>query len=620
MTPDRPPEDARRPGTVKIGYCDGPRLRRALLAAYEHLSHRRAELNRINVFPVADGDTGTNLALTLREVADAVRSLDTPSVGEVAAEAAEASVLGARGNSGILVSHMLLGFSRALGDRLRAGTREIAEAFAAAAESLSDALERPVEGTILTVARDTAEEAVRQAGSRADLYEWLREVRAAARSSLRRTRDMLPVLREAGVVDAGAKGFVSMLEGTLRYIEGRPLEVGRGASAPGGAGEAVPAAAGTGASGPEGNPARDEDEGRYCTQVSLRGAGLPDADALRETLAGVGTSLVVVRTADVARVHVHADEPDRVLERLAPLGTVESRQIEDTRAPRTARRVAVVTDSSADLPDRWAAERGVQVVPLQIVVGDRSYGDGVEIGPPELLEVLRDPDAPVPTTSQASPGAFLEAYRHGLEGGAEEVLAIVLSAAVSGTHGSAVTAARRLEEAEVRVVDSRTGSLGLGMMVIRAVELLEAGWPLEDVHEELERIRARSRIIFTVDDLEGLLRSGRVSRGRAWLGDLLGLRPLLTVDPEGRIVRCGRARSRDGALESMLERLDRELDGHDRYRLGVVHAGLPDFAGRVEARLRERYRAVETYREPLTAVIAAHAGAGAWGVCYQVED
>jgi DegV family protein with EDD domain len=419
------------------------------------------------------------------------------------------------------------------------------------------------------------------------------------------------------VVDAGAKGFVGMLEGTLRYIEGRPLHAGEGD------GEAAatpePGARPAGAPGGTGIPA-DPGEGRYCTQVSLRGEDLPDSESIRARLDGVGTSLVVVRAADVARVHVHADDPDDVLERLSALGTVVSRQVEDTRSPRRTRRVAVVTDSSADLPREWAMEQGVRVVPLQVVVGDRSYRDGVDLGPSELLEVLRDPEAPVPTTSQAAPGEFADAYRGALEEGAEEVLAVVLSGAVSGTHESALTGARQVADGRVEVVDSRTGSVALGLMVIRAVELLDAGRDLDEVRDELERIRDRSGFFFTVRDLEGLLRSGRVSRGKAWLGDLLGLRPLLTVDDEGRIVPCGRVRSREAALEEMLERVDGALPGHDRYRLGVVHAGLPDFAGRVERELRERYDPVEVHSQPLTAVIAAHVGAGAWGVCYQIED
>lgn len=599
---DRPGARSSRP--VKIAYCDGPRLRRALLAAADYVSAHRAELDRINLFPVADGDTGTNLALTMQSVADAVRPVESGSVGEVAHVAAEASVLGARGNSGMLVAHFLLGFSRSLGRRLRAGTREIADALEAASSSLTRAVDRPVEGTILTVARDTAQAALAGAETRRDLYEWLREVKAAAHRSLQRTREMLPVLREAGVVDAGAKGFVGLLEGTLRYIEGRPLSEGaEPAAGPRPSGRAV-----------------GRDEGRYCTQVALRGAEVPGDDELRDRVRDLGTSLLVVRAGQVAKVHIHADDPDAVEARLTGVGEVVSLRVEDTRPDAPARRVAVVTDSSADLPREWAREHGVELVPLEVVIGDTSYRDGEEIGPEDLLAVLRDPDGPVPTTSQAPPGAFAEAFRRCLDRGSEEVLGIFLSGAVSGTLGSARTAARQVDEERIQVVDSRSGSLGLGMLVLRAVELLDEGGGREEVAREVERVRDRSNVLFTVKDLDGLLRSGRVSRGRAWLGNLLGLRPVLKLDPEGHVVPHARARGGAGAKEAIFAAVDEAVAGARRYRIGVVHAGVPDLAGRLAEEVRRRWNPVEVLCEPLTAVISVHTGAGAWGLCYQIED
>lgn len=591
--------------TVKIAYLDGPRLRRVLLAAHRHLASRKAELDRINVFPVADGDTGTNLKLTFREVADAVRPLDTTSVSQVAGVAAEAAVLGARGNSGMLVAHMLMGFARGLDERIRVGTGEIAEALDEAAAALGDALEEPVEGTILTVARETAAAAL-QSASEDDLYEWLRQVRAASRRSLGRTPEMLPALREAGVVDAGAKGFVAILEAALCYVEGRPL-----------AAEDAPAG--------EVRPTRravpsPSSEGRFCTQVALRGDDLPPENALRARLRDRGTSLVVARVGDVARVHIHTDDPGGVEEQLAAVGQIDSRRVEDTRAPRLDRATAVVTDSSSDLPAGWARENGVEVVPLQVVQSGRTYRDGVDVDPDRLLEMLRDPDAAPPSTSQAPPGDFLAAYRDVLDAGAERVLGIFLSAALSGTYGSAASAARQLGEGELTVVDSRTGSMGLGMMVMRAVELLDAGRGMEEVAEELARMRRRSGLFFTVRDLDGLLRSGRVGRARAWLGDLLGLRPVLALDDRGRIVPHARVRGREEARDAMLTALDGALAGSDRHRLAVVHAGVPEFAEGLQRELRRRYRPVAVYRRPLTAVVTAHLGPGAWGICYQVED
>ncbi|MGW8283187.1 MAG: DAK2 domain-containing protein, partial [Gemmatimonadota bacterium] len=199
-----PSEDGRNRPSIRIAYLDGHRLRRGFLAGAAYVARQRAELDRINVFPVPDGDTGTNLTLTLRSISDALRRVKSESFSEVAGVAAEAGVLAARGNSGMLFSRYLLGFSESVGRRLRVGPHDIAEALSAAAASLQDVLENPREGTIITVARDLAAEARRRAHSHSDLYVWLNELQEAAHRSLLRTREILPALREAGVVDAGA--------------------------------------------------------------------------------------------------------------------------------------------------------------------------------------------------------------------------------------------------------------------------------------------------------------------------------------------------------------------------------------------------------------------------------
>lgn len=593
---------------MKIRYCDGGRLRRTLLAATEHLASFREELDRINVFPVPDGDTGTNLTLTMRSVADALRPLRSRSAGEVAAVAADACVLGARGNSGMLVAHYLAGFSRAVGDRARIGIAEVAEALGAGAESLERALEEPVEGTIVTVTRETARVASEHVPGFGDLVPWLREVREAARRELAATRQALPALRDAGVVDAGARGFVELLDGVLLFVEGRPLGSDRDGSA----------------AAPVQMPAVSEgEEGRYCTQLAYRGTELPGSDVMRGRLRELGTSVIVLRSGDLVKVHLHADDPATVEDRLSDLGEPVSRRIEDTWSVPVGRTVAVVTDSSADLPEQWLADHGVEVVPLQVIVGERTFRDREEIGPEEVVELLRRRDGPRPTTSQAAPGAFVRGYRRALErGGADQLLGIFLSGAVSGTLGSARAAAERIDLSpeDRRVMDSRTGSLGLGMLVVRAVELLDGGASLGEAAAEVERIRDRSSLFFAVEDLEGLRRSGRVSRGRAWLGNLFGFTPVLTLDRQGRVIPHARVRGREAARERVMHDLERALAGARRYRVGVVHAGVPEFAAEVEAEIRGRWQPVDLRVRPLTAVIAAHLGPGAWGVCYQIED
>ena len=599
---------------VRIAYLDGHRLRRGFLAGAAHVGRQRAELDRINVFPVPDGDTGTNLTLTLRSIAGALRHVRSDSFSEVAGVAAEAGVLAARGNSGMLFSRYLLGFSESIGRRLRVGPREIAEALTAAAASLHDVLENPREGTIITVARDLATEARRRAHSRQDVYLWLRDLQAASERSLQRTMELLPVLREAGVVDAGAKGLVSFFEGVVHYIEGHapgdviaeaPLERTHGGDRPS---LYVAREAGFGA-----------EEGRYCTQIAVRGESVPETAEIRRALKGMGTSTIVLRAGGTAKIHIHADTPEAVRDLVGGWGEIVSEVIEDTQLVGAGRHVAVVTDSAADLPQDWAERHGVTVVPLQVIVGDRTYRDGIDLDNQGLKEILTTPGAATPKTSQPPPSQFVERFNAALDRGAEQLLGIFVSGALSGTYGSAAAAMREFE-VPTQVIDSRSGSLGVGLLVARAVELLDDGHSLDEVAAELRAVRDRSNIFLTVNTFEYLLRSGRVGRAKAWLGGLLDLKPILSFDDEGRVIKAGTARGTEALLEQVLQLLEERLSGATRYRLGVAHFAVPEIAAELVSQLKEHFDPVEILSGPTTASLAVHTGPGAWAVAYQVEE
>jgi len=224
------------------------------------------------------------------------------------------------------------------------------------------------------------------------------------------------------------------------------------------------------------------------------------------------------------------------------------------------------------------------------------------------------------STSQPAPQAFTDAYKDAARSG-DHVIAVVVSSALSGTYGNAEAAAKRFDSNRVTVVDSRSASLGEGLLVIRGVELAAAGWEREAIVSELQRIRAQSGGFFTVDNFDRLVRSGRLGRGRAWLGTKLNLKPVMALTKEGKIEPAGRVRGREAARRRILELLDRALTLRPRaLRLGVAHGDIPEFADALRAELVARYRPMQCLVTPITPVIAAHAGIGAWGVFFQNED
>jgi DegV family protein with EDD domain len=599
--------------SVGIAYVDGPRLARSIFAAADWVTAGRDEINRINVFPVPDGDTGTNFSLTLRAVADALRALGDASLPETARTMSRAAVLGARGNSGMMLAHFLLGFSESLGDRATARATDIAAAVRDASDRLYASLDDPREGTILTVAREAAEAAERAAADSPDIAEFMRRMLAEGEAALARTPQLLAVLREAGVVDAGGKGFVRMLEGVVRYIEGDPILAVTGPEADA---AAVPAALVEIAA---------ERDFQYCTEVLVRGEHLPPANEVRAAMHTFGGSVVVAAAADILKIHVHTDSPEAVFSYAARWGRVETTKADDMRAQHRRlahperRAVAVVADSSADLPDPVLDRHHIALVPLQVVFGDETFRDRVELKPEDFYRRLRGA-RDLPTTSQPAPADFVRVFRDA-RAEADEVVAVLLSAGLSGTYTSAQAAVRAGGVSGVHLVDSRSASLGLGMLALRAAELAESGWSGAAISRELERVRGQSGMLLTVDRYDNLLRSGRVSRGKAWLAGMLDVKPILSLDASGRVIPVDRVRGRDQVVPRVLALLDRRLTPRPKViRFGVAHAEAPEMAERVRNALVAAYQPRDCFVTLATGVLATHVGPGAWAVFYQVED
>ncbi|NNK47307.1 MAG: DegV family protein, partial [Gemmatimonadetes bacterium] len=358
---------------------------------------------------------------------------------------------------------------------------------------------------------------------------------------------------------------------------------------------------------------------RYCTQIAVRGDKVPETAEIRRALHGLGTSTIVIQSGGTAKIHIHADAPAVVRDLLGGYGEIVSEVIEDTHLVGAGRHVALVTDSAADLPHDWAERHGVAVVPLQVIVGDRTYRDGIDLDSEGLKEILTTPGAPTPKTSQPPPALFVERFGAALDTGAEALLGIFVSGALSGTYGSAAAAMKEFE-VPAQAIDSRSGSLGVGLLVARAVELLDDGHSLDEVAAELRAVRDRSNIFLTVDTFEYLLRSGRVGRAKAWLGGLLDLKPILSLDDQGRVVKAGTARGTEALLDQVLQLLAERLSGASRYRLGVSHFAVPEVAATLVSELEERFDPVEILSGPTTASLAVHTGPGAWAVAYQVEE
>ncbi|NMW84291.1 DAK2 domain-containing protein [Peptoniphilus sp. AGMB00490] len=308
---------------MEIKKINGPLLKEIFKGAVNYLISRKEEVNALNVFPVPDGDTGTNMSLTSKSALKQIDGLEGDfSVGDVSAAAARGALMGARGNSGVILSQLLRGFSEGLEGINEAGISDIAHAFKKASETTYKAVMKPIEGTILTVGRETADFAIRHHKKAEDLIKFLEDVIVEANKSLDNTPNLLEVLKEAGVVDAGGKGLVVLLEGALKVLKGEDI-------ADQSEDETLKKKAQKEIQFTEADKSLKYG---YCTEFIIN-TDYEDIDSFREKIAPLGDCLLVVGGSGthIIKVHVHTNDPGIVLQHACELGLLQDIKIDNMR-------------------------------------------------------------------------------------------------------------------------------------------------------------------------------------------------------------------------------------------------------------------------------------------------
>lgn len=295
-------------------------MRDMFAAATAWLDRNKEQVNAINVFPVPDGDTGTNMTLTMRSTMEEAQRCGDPGAGAMMAAMSHGALMGARGNSGVILSQILRGAARAAKGASTLDSRGLAAAFTEGSVAAYQAVTKPTEGTILTVIREVAEAATECAnGGSPALLTLIEKATDTARESVARTPTLLPVLAEAGVVDAGAQGLAVLIEGMLKHLRGEEIESAVSSAGPV---EQQWLAVVDQRHRVEASPYG------YCLEVLLEGEGL-DVPSLREEMLGLGDSVIVVGDEMLVRIHVHTDDPGAVLSRGTALGQLAQVKVDN---------------------------------------------------------------------------------------------------------------------------------------------------------------------------------------------------------------------------------------------------------------------------------------------------
>ena len=350
--------------------CDGRLFKEALLGSLAWLTVNRDEVDALNVFPVPDGDTGTNMLLTLQSAVDEIRDLDDADLSLMAKRASHGALMGARGNSGVILSQIFRGFSVGIGTKRAIDARGLAHAFGVGADVAYRAVIKPTEGTMLSVAREAARGAEAKAASSIDLTEVVRAACVAAAEAVERTPDQLPILKQAGVIDAGGFGLQLILEGFLKRMTGEALATFE-----------RPA---TQHARPKVIEARTMGWG-YCTEFIINGSDLA-LDDVRAEILRHGESALVVGDDAAIKVHVHTQEPAVVISYASSVGRLSRLKVDDMsaqhhrlqgesiRRPASTKHLALVAVASGDGFRRILESLGVD----SVVTGGQSMNPSAE--------------------------------------------------------------------------------------------------------------------------------------------------------------------------------------------------------------------------------------------------
>ena len=276
----------------------------------------------------------------------------------------------------------------------------------------------------------------------------------------------------------------------------------------------------------------------------------------------------------------------------------------------TAENTAIVLDSTADFPDAAQRFPSWRVVPLYVNFGTESFRDGVDLTGDQFYERLRS-SPELPTTSQPTPSDFLAAYAE--LSGYERILSLHLAANLSGTFQSAGIAAAELGDGRVRTIDTETASAGISLLALAIQRRLDAGTTDEEIDALVERFRAEHGLLFTVDTLEYLARGGRIGRAKAFAGELLHVKPILSIR-HGEVIPIKRVRGARKAFQEFIDAVESETKDVAELRVGIAHAAAPERAVELEKMLRDlRPQAQIDIETTLGAVLGAHAGPGTVG-------
>jgi DegV family protein with EDD domain len=584
---------------------DGRRLYYTFIAGARKVIEHQVELNKINVFPVNDGDTGTNLASTIRAVVDSMHPHRSYKI--TADRIAETTLVNARGNSGIIFAQFLYGMSTETGNFKTITIKQFAESIKNSIRYIYEAVANPVEGTMLTVIKDWANYIYDNRNIITDFNQLFISSADVLNKSLIATKSRLAVLTKANVVDAGAKGFVFFVEGITDFIANRNLK------------ELIQVKSETSLFEKIQETIPEKVEFRFCTEALIKNSTV-DNKSILPLLEKYGNSIVVAGSDKMRRLHVHTNTPAELFNELRKTGTLAFQKADDMLRQSEVIynrkwKIALVTDSTCDLSQDLIDQYQINMLPININFGENHYLDKVTIQPEQFYTLLKE-NKDYPKSSQVNEKSFINLYSH-LASHYDSVIAIHLSDKLSGTFNSSKKAALAISKEfnkPITVINSKNLSGALGLLVLRTAKAIESDFSHDQIVNMAENWTNHLRIFVSVKSIKYLVRGGRLSMMRGLIARILNINPIVSIDESGKAIVFDKSFNQRANMEKVMRYITKICQEKTIWNYVVLHANNPDAAEWYTERMKILTHKLPASVVNISPIIGANAGIGAASV------
>ena len=591
-----------------ISEINGVQLYNSFIAGAQKIFENQALLNNINFYPVPDADTGTNLASTMYSIVNTVKP--TKNIKETALALADAALVGARGNSGIIFAQFLYGFSKDIKGQETMNLKEFSENMHIASECAYYALAKPKEGTMISVIRDWADFLCENYDTTDDITTLLLNALTVAMESLKGTGKFIAAKAKT-IVDAGAKGFVVFLEGMCEYFH---------------SGEKTVQVANAEIIDSEwlGEDNHEDITFRYCTEALLIGENL-EREKLSSMIESMGDCLVIAGSNKKMRLHIHTDEPWIVLEKVQMIGRVVYQKVEDMvmqhdLVANRKSKIGILSDSSCDIPKNLLEKYQIQTIPLTVSFGDEFYLDQLTIKPKQFIDKLVK-STDIPKSSQPSLMDFTNRYNY-LTTHYDSIVSVHLNGKFSGMINSSRKAAAAVSKTsgkKIDIIDSHNATGALGLTVLRTAEAAIEGVSHEDLVVKAAEWADKTKLFVSCINTQYLISSGRLSTFKALLLKYLRIKPLFTINTEGDLkLKTFSFRSKDN-FKKILGLIKENYEHKKIWNYCVMHVDNPDAAQYLSEVVEKLTGRAPLYIEDACPMLASKVGPKAVAVAIMEE-